>query len=175
MSITNCNCIKINTAQIVGDCSFVQYLSMCCPFSAITNRTRNRNQSMALSSWSFVFQSYYHLKKDLLAFRRFYVTMSIERPIIKKVTLPAKKPLNALCEKRLQSSMFKWTSFYNFLEFHCKILNSYAINRCKKMVKILNSYLYAKKSYALCLRVQFLANPVYSYKLTKFIQTYKLM
>ena len=41
----------------------------------------------------------------------------------KKVTLPAKKPLNALCEKRLQSSMFKWTSFYNFLEFHCKILN----------------------------------------------------
>ena len=65
----------------------------------------------------------------------------------KKVTLPAKKPINALCEKRLQSSMFKWTSFYNFLEFHCKILNSYAIYRSKKMVKILNCYLYAKKSY----------------------------
>ena len=65
----------------------------------------------------------------------------------KKVTLPAKKPLNALCEKRLQSSMFKWTSFYNFMEFHCTILNSYAIYRCKIMVKILNCYLYAKKSY----------------------------
>ena len=43
--------------------------------------------------------------------------------------------------------MFKWTSFYNFLEFHCKILNSYAIYRSKKMVKILNCYLHAKKSY----------------------------
>ena len=64
----------------------------------------------------------------------------------KKVTLPAKKHLNALCEKRLQSSMFEWMSFYNFLEFHCKILNSYAIHRCKKMVKILKCYLYAKKS-----------------------------
>ena len=42
--------------------------------------------------------------------------------------------------------LFKWTSFYNFLKFH-KILNSYAIYRCKKMVKILNCYLYAKKSY----------------------------
>ena len=73
--------------------------------------------------------------------------MSIVSPIIKKVTLPAKKPLNALCEKRLQSLMFKWTSFYNIWEFHCKILNSYAIYRCKKMVKILNCYLYAKKSY----------------------------
>ena len=72
--------------------------------------------------------------------------MSIERPII-KVTLPAKKPLNALCEKRLQSSMFKWMSFYNFLKFHCKILNSYSIYCCKKMVKILNCYLYAKNSY----------------------------
>ena len=59
--------------------------------------------------------------------------------------------------------MFKWTSFYNFLEFHCKILNSYAIYRCKKMVKILNCYLFAKKVMALCLREQFfLANPVYS-------------
>ena len=57
--------------------------------------------------------------------------------------------------------MFKWTSFYNFLEFHCEILNSYAIYRCKKMVKILTCYLYAKKVMALCLRVQFfLANPV---------------
>ena len=65
----------------------------------------------------------------------------------KKVTLPAKKPSNVLCEKRLQSSMFKWTSFYNFLEFHRKILNSYAIYRYKKMVKILKCYLYAKKSY----------------------------
>ena len=64
----------------------------------------------------------------------------------KKVTLPAKKPLKALCE-RLQSSMFKWTLFYNYSEFHCKILNSYAIYRCKKMVKILNCYLYAKRSY----------------------------
>jgi len=33
------------------------------------------------------------------------------------------------------------------LEFHCKILNSYAIYRCKKMVKILNCYFHAKKSY----------------------------
>ena len=121
---------------------------MCCPFSAITNRKGDRNPSTALSSWSLVFHSYYHLKKDLLPFRHCYVTMSIERPIIKKkVTLPAKKPLNALCEKRLQSSMFKWTSFYNFLEFHSKILNSYAKYHCKKMVKILNCCLYAKKSY----------------------------
>ena len=63
--------------------------------------------------------------------------------------------MNALCEKRLQSSMFKWLSFYYFLEFHCKILNSYAIYCCKKMVKILNCNLYAKKIMALCLRVQF--------------------
>ena len=132
MSITNCNCMKINTAQIVSDCSFVQYFSVCCTFSAITNRTGDRNPSMALSSWSLVFQSYYHLKKDLLAFRYCYVTMSIKRPIIKKATSPAKKTLNALCEKRLQSSMFKWMSFYTFLEFHCKILNSYAIYRVKK-------------------------------------------
>ena len=125
MSITNCNCMKINTAQIVSDCSFVQYFSMCCPFSAIINRTRD-------PLCSLVFQSYYHLK-DLLAFRHCYVTMSIERLIIKKkVMLPVKKPFNAFCEKRLQSSMFKWTSFYNFLEFHCKILNRYAIYRCKK-------------------------------------------
>ena len=72
--------------------------------------------------------------------------MSIKRPIKKKVMLPAKKPLNTLYKERLQSSMFKWTSFYNFVKFHCKILNSYAIYR-KKMVKILNCYLYAKKSY----------------------------
>ena len=39
---------KINTAQIVSDCSFVQYFSMCCPFSAITNHTRDQNPSMAL-------------------------------------------------------------------------------------------------------------------------------
>ena len=121
VSITNCNCMKINTAQIVNDCSFVQYFSMCCLPSAITNRIRDRNPSMALSSWSLVFQSYYHLKTDLLAFRHCYFTMSIEKPIIKKVTLPATKPLNALCEKRLKSSIFKWTSFYDVLEFHCKI------------------------------------------------------
>ena len=65
----------------------------------------------------------------------------------KKSYLTCKKPLNALCEKRLQCSMFKWPSFYYFLEFHCKILNSYAMYRCKKMVKILNCYLNAKKSY----------------------------
>ena len=82
----------------------------------------------------------------MLALRHCYVTMSIQTPITKKVTLPAKKPLKALCEKRLQSSMFKKPSFYYFLEFHCKILNSYAIYRCKKMVKILNCYLNAKKS-----------------------------
>ena len=99
--------MKINMAQRVRDRSFVQYFSMCCPFSAITNRTGDRNPSMALSSWGLVFQSNYHLKKDLLAFRHCYVASSIERPITKKVTLPAKKPLKALCEKRLQSSMFK--------------------------------------------------------------------
>ena len=88
--------------------------------------------------------------------------MSIQRPITKKSYVTCKKPLNALCEKRLQSSMFKWPSFYYFLEFHCKILNSYAIYRCKKMVKIFNCYFYAKKVIALCLRVQFfLANSVY--------------
>ena len=57
--------------------------------------------------------------------------------------------------------MFKWTSFYNFLEFHCKIFNSYAIYRFKKMVKILNRYLYGKKSYGtLSKGAIFLANPV---------------
>ena len=90
---------------------------------------------------------YYHLKKDWFAFRHYYITMSIERPIIKKSYVICKKSLNALCEKRLQSSMFKWTSFHNFMEFHCKILNSYATYRCKKIVKILNCYLFAKKSY----------------------------
>ena len=96
--------------------------------------------------------------------------MSIERPIIKKkVTLPAKKPLSALCEKRSQSSMLKWTSFYNFLEFHCKILNSYAIYRCNRMVKILNCYLYAKKSCGtLSKGAIFLANTV-NWKHTKYI------
>ena len=43
--------------------------------------------------------------------------------------------------------MFKKTSFYEVLEFHCKIINSYAIYRCKKTVEILNCYLNAKKSY----------------------------
>ena len=43
--------------------------------------------------------------------------------------------------------MFKWPSFYYFLKFHRKILKSYAIYRYKKMVKILNCYLHAKKSY----------------------------
>ena len=57
--------------------------------------------------------------------------------------------------------MFKWRSFYYFLEFHCKILNSYAIYRSKKMVKILKCYLYAKKSYGtLSKDAIFLANPV---------------
>ena len=58
--------------------------------------------------------------------------------------------------------MFKWTSFYNFWEFYYKILNSYAIYRCKKMVKILNCYLYAKKSYGTLSKgaIFFLANPV---------------
>ena len=91
MSITNCDCMKINTAQIVRDCSFVQYFSMCCPFSAITNRTGDRNPSMALSSWSLIFQSYYHLKTDLLTFRTCYVIMSIERPILKKSYFTDKK------------------------------------------------------------------------------------
>ena len=78
----------------------------------------------------------------------------------KKSYVTCKKPLNALCEKRLQSSMFKWPSFY-YLQFHCKILNSYAIYRYKKMVKILNCYLYVKKVIARYLRVQFfLAIPV---------------
>ena len=88
--------------------------------------------------------------------------MSIERPIIKKSYVTCKKTLNTLCEKRLKSLMFNWTSFYNFLEFHCKILNSYAIYHCKKVVKILNCYFYAKKVMALSIRMQFfLANPVY--------------
>ena len=65
--------------------------------------------------------------------------------------------------------MFKWSSFYYFLEFHCKILNSYAINRCKKMAKILNCYLYAKKSYGtLSKGAIFLAISVYDF--TKQVQ-----
>ena len=57
--------------------------------------------------------------------------------------------------------MFKWLSFYNFPEFHRKILNSYAIYRCKKTVKILNCYLHAKKSYSILSKgAIFLANPV---------------
>ena len=107
-----------------------------------------------LPLWGLVFQSYYHLKKSLLAFSHCYVTMSIQRPITKKSYVTCKKTLSGLCEKRLQSSMFKWPSFYYFLEFHCKILN-------KKMVKILNCCLYAKKSYGTLPRVQFfLANLV---------------
>ena len=110
-------------------------------------------------------------EKNLLAFRHCYVTMSIQRPITKKSYVTCKKPLNALCKKRLQSSMFEGPSFYYFLEFHCKILNSYAIYRSKKMVKILNCYLYVM---ALCLRVQFfLAIPVYIYnRYTIYIYTY---
>ena len=110
-----------------------------------------------------ILKLYYHLKNDFLAFRHCYVTISIKRPIIKKNYVTCKNALNALCEKRLQSSMFKWTSLYNFLEFHCKKNStSYAIYHCKKMVKILNCHLYAKKVMALFLRVQFfLANPVY--------------
>ena len=98
----------------------------------------------------------------LLSFEKKFVSIqallrhnSIERPITKKSCVTCKNSLNALCEKKLQSSMFKWRSFYYFLEFHCKILNSYAIYCCKKMVKILNCYLYVKKVMALCLRVQF--------------------
>ena len=57
--------------------------------------------------------------------------------------------------------MFKSPSFYYFLEFHCKILNSYAIYRRKEMVKILKCYLIPKKSYGtLSKGAIFLANPV---------------
>ena len=73
--------------------------------------------------------------------------MSIQRPITKKSYVTCKKPLNALCEKRLQSSMFKWPSFYYFLEFHCKILNSYAIYRCKKNGTNFKLLSQCKKSY----------------------------
>jgi len=38
----------------------------------------------------------------------------------KKVMLPAKKPLNALCKKRLQSAMFKWTHFITSWNFVVK-------------------------------------------------------
>ena len=122
MSITNCNCMKINTARIASDCSFVQYFSMYCPFSAITNRTRIDGVIIVELGIS-----------KLLSFEKRFVSIQAllrhkeyrKANYEKKVTLPAKKPLNALCEKRLQSSMFKWTSFYNFLEFHCKILNCY--------------------------------------------------
>ena len=65
----------------------------------------------------------------------------------KKLRYQQKKLLNALCEKRLQSSMFKWMSFYNFLEFYCKILNSYAIYRCKKNGKNFKLLSLCKKSY----------------------------
>ena len=43
--------------------------------------------------------------------------------------------------------MFKWPSFYYFVEFHCKILNSYAMYCRKEMVKIFKCYLIPKKSY----------------------------
>ena len=47
------------------------------------------------------------------------------------------------------------------MEFHCKILSSYALYRCKKMVKILNCNLFAKKSYGTLSKAAiFLANPV---------------
>ena len=81
--------------------------------------------------------------------------MSIQRPITKKSHVTCKKPLNALCEKRLQSSMFKWPSFYYILEFHCKILNSYKIYQYKKMEKFNYVISMQKKVMALCLRVQF--------------------
>ena len=100
-----------------------------------------------LPLWGLVFQSYYHLKKNLLAFRHCYITMSIQRPITKKSYVTCKKPLNALCEKSLQSSMFKWPLFYYFLEFHCKILNSYAIYCCKKNVKNFKLLSLCKKGY----------------------------
>ena len=108
---------------------------MCFPFSAITNRTRHRNPSMALlitavsltavinnaidgfnvqlngklrllasrvniinifqrghlPLWGLILQSYYHVKKDSLAFRHCCVTMSIERPITKKSNVTCKK------------------------------------------------------------------------------------
>ena len=151
MSITNCNCMKINTA------SFVQCFPMCCPFSAITNRTRDRNPSMALliTAWgnashssrvaSFNFmvfsnllptypilwinyavklkieatslsgQYHYHLParslttvelgiSKLLSFKKRFVSIQAllrhneyrKANYKKKVTLPAKKPLNAV-------------------------------------------------------------------------------
>ena len=46
------------------------------------------------------FQSYYHLKKDLLAFRHCYITMSIERPIIKKKLRYLQKNLRTHFVKR---------------------------------------------------------------------------
>ena len=53
-----------------------------------------------LPLWSLVFQSYYQLKKYLLAFRHCYVTMSIQRPITKKSYVTCKKPLNEDFVKR---------------------------------------------------------------------------
>ena len=148
MSITNCNCMKINTAQIISDCSFVQYFSMRLLLSVFCNH-QPHTRSKPIDGVNIVELG---ISKLLLFEKRFVSIQALLRhneyrkaKYKKKVMLPAKKPLNALCEKRLQFSMFKWTSFYNFLEFHCKILNSYAIYRCKKMVKILNCYLYAKK------------------------------
>ena len=63
----------------------------------------------------------------------------------------------------LATRLFKWTSCHNFLEFHCKILNSNAIYRSTKMVKNLNFCLYAKKSYGTLSEgaIFFLAYPVY--------------
>ena len=51
----------------------------------------NTFQRGHLPQGSLVFQSYYRLKKDLLAFRLCYVTMSIERPIKKKSYVTFKK------------------------------------------------------------------------------------
>ena len=87
--------------------------------------------------------------------------MSIERPIIKKSYVTCKKTFERTLWKEIAVFKVWMTSFYNFLAFHCKILNSYAIYRFKKMVKILNCYLYAKKSYGtLSKGAIFLANPV---------------
>ena len=149
MSITNCNCMKINMAQIVSDRSLVQYFSTSCSFSAIANRTRYRNPStsngknlldlrnkhavkLKTEATSLSGQYHQHLSArslttvglgitKLLSFEKRFVSIlallrhnEYRKANHKKVTLPAKKPLNANRENRWQFLMFERTSFYYF-------------------------------------------------------------
>ena len=135
MSITNCNCMKINTAQKVSDCSmfirsiFFDVLSVFCndqlhtrskPIDGVIIVELGISKLLSLEKRFVSIQALLrHNEYRKVNYKKKLQHLDVLRGRLlgsqeKSYVTCKKKPLNALCEKRLQSLMFKWTSFYNF-------------------------------------------------------------